>query len=81
MKIRLRLYDYMRISGHIWTRTMKTQDKMKLVSQYLEYSVNKKCPMLPPNQAMWPSYTNVSHDKQVIAVLFECIKVLVHLDI
>ena len=30
---------------------------------------------------MWPSITSVSHDKQVIAVIFECIRILVHLDI
>lgn len=43
------------------------------------YYLDVSC--VTPNQAMWPSYTNVSHDKQVIAVLFECIKILVHLNV
>lgn len=53
----------MRISGHTWTRTIKTQDKIPEKSAILMYVLLKMCLVLPPNQAMWPSTTNVSHDK------------------
>lgn len=73
------------ISGHIWTRTIKkTQDiewnTEKKRNTYV-HSVKKNVSCATPNQAMWPSITSVSHDKQVIAVIFECIRILVHLNI
>lgn len=59
----------MRISGHTWTRTIKTQDIWQL-AQYLTYVYSvKNVSCVTPNQAMWPSTTNVSHDKLVVAVL------------
>lgn len=80
-----RIYDYTRIRSHIWTRTIKkTQDiewnTEKKRNTYV-HSVKKNVSCATPNQAMWLSITSVSHDKQVIAVIFECIRILVHLDI
>lgn len=62
----------MRISGHIWTRTIKTQDiewntKKKRNTYVHIYYLDVSC--VTPNQAMWPSTTNVSHDKLVMTVL------------
>lgn len=62
MKVELKC-DYMRISGHTWTSTIKTQDKIPEENAILVQISKLNVPCATTYLAMWPSITNVSHDK------------------